>query len=130
MTSTSLRRLLWAGAITFAALVLHWTMTRSRPAPTVAAAPHPLAPTRPERVESPPIPAAASTSPSAPAPRPAEQESANAAATERMIMAHASLRVPEIADPDSKSNREILGTMVAKALAEPMQPPPGAPTRH
>ena len=41
------------------------------------------------------------------------------AATERMYMAHASLRTPEVADPDSEANRRILGTMVAKALAGP-----------
>jgi hypothetical protein len=39
------------------------------------------------------------------------------AATERMYLAHASLRTPEVADPDSASNRQILQTMVEKALA-------------
>ena len=39
------------------------------------------------------------------------------AATERMYLAHASLRAPEVADPDSEANRRILETMVTKALA-------------
>jgi hypothetical protein len=39
------------------------------------------------------------------------------AATERMYLAHASLRTPEVADPDSASNRQILQTMVEKALS-------------
>ena len=38
------------------------------------------------------------------------------AATRRMYAAHAPLRVPEVADPDSAANREILQTMVLKAL--------------
>jgi hypothetical protein len=38
------------------------------------------------------------------------------AATRQMFVAHAPLRVPELADPDSKANREILQTMVLKAL--------------
>jgi hypothetical protein len=33
-----------------------------------------------------------------------------------MYMAHASLRTPEVADPDSTTNRQILQTMIAKAL--------------
>jgi hypothetical protein len=40
-----------------------------------------------------------------------------------MYLAHASLRVPEVADPDSVSNREILQTMLGKALGKPA---PGA----
>jgi hypothetical protein len=38
--------------------------------------------------------------------------------TARMYMAHAPLRVPAVADPDSEENRRILETMVRKALAE------------
>lgn len=37
-------------------------------------------------------------------------------ATLRMYAAHAPLRVPEVADPDSQTNRQILQTMVQKAL--------------
>ena len=40
-------------------------------------------------------------------------------ATQRMYLAHASLRTPEVADPDSVGNRQILQTMLAKALARP-----------
>jgi len=38
-------------------------------------------------------------------------------ATRRMYMAHASLRKPEVSNPDSVQNREILEIMVRKALA-------------
>lgn len=49
-------------------------------------------------------------------------------ATRRMYMAHASLRTPEVADPDSKANREILEAMVKKALGPSVtQPTPGTP---
>jgi hypothetical protein len=34
-----------------------------------------------------------------------------------MYLAHAPLREPEVADPDSETNRRILETMVTKALA-------------
>gem|GEM_PF-6836219 len=40
-----------------------------------------------------------------------------------MYAAHASLRAPEVADPDSAANKRILSTMVAKALAQPAAPP-------
>jgi hypothetical protein len=33
-----------------------------------------------------------------------------------MVAAHSSLRMPEVADPDSNTNRQILQVMVAKAL--------------
>ena len=49
-------------------------------------------------------------------PNPAVDE---VAATERMYVAHSSLRAPEVADPDSDSNRRILQTMVEKALSAP-----------
>ena len=49
------------------------------------------------------------------------------AATARMYAAHAPLRSPEVADPDSAANRQILSTMVAKALAQPATPPPATP---
>jgi cytoskeletal protein RodZ len=38
-------------------------------------------------------------------------------AMHRMIMAHASLRTPEETDPDSKGNKEIMQSMITKALA-------------
>lgn len=51
-------------------------------------------------------------------------------ATARMYAAHAPLRAPEIADPDSESSRKILGTMVAKALAQSAAPPPSQSPRN
>lgn len=57
--------------------------------------------------------AAAQTS----APKPQTQNE-ETAATARMYAAHASLRTPEVADPDSKANKQILQTMVLKALAQ------------
>lgn len=36
-----------------------------------------------------------------------------------MFLAHAPLREPEVADPDSETNRRILEAMVTKALAAP-----------
>jgi len=48
------------------------------------------------------------------------------AATARMYAAHSSLRAPELADPDSATNKQILGTMVAKLLTQPATPPPAS----
>lgn len=71
---------------------------------------------------------APSSPPAAPADEkesaPAEAESgvdvptrpAEVLGTVRMIAAHASLRAPEVADPDSAANREILQAMIGKAL--------------
>ncbi|MFT3870774.1 MAG: hypothetical protein QM715_20165 [Nibricoccus sp.] len=42
--------------------------------------------------------------------------------TRRMYAAHASLRTPTIADPDSGQNRQILQSMVTKALARTDEP--------
>lgn len=52
------------------------------------------------------------------APKPLPPNS-NEVATNRMYLAHASLRTPEVADPDSVTNREILQTMIGKALGQP-----------
>jgi hypothetical protein len=53
-----------------------------------------------------------------PAPIPALQAPVSEEmATRRMYAAHFPLRTPEVADPDSPSNRQILQTMVQKALA-------------
>jgi hypothetical protein len=45
-----------------------------------------------------------------------------------MILAHASLRSPAVADPDSKENRAILQAMLMKAVtrkeAGPSEQPP------
>jgi hypothetical protein len=35
-----------------------------------------------------------------------------------MYMAHAPLRTPEVADPDSATNQKVLQTMVEKALLQ------------
>jgi hypothetical protein len=43
-----------------------------------------------------------------------------------MYAAHASLRTPEVADPDSAANKQALATMLGKSLAEPARPPPSA----
>ncbi len=52
-------------------------------------------------------------------------------ATRRMYAAHAPLRVPEVADPDSETNRQILQTMVQKALqhkaSDPVRNNPATP---
>lgn len=45
-------------------------------------------------------------------------------ASVRMYMAHAPLRAPAVANPDSPENREILNTMVLKALAGTAATPP------
>jgi len=55
-----------------------------------------------------------------------KENPAELAATARMYAAHAPLRTPEVADPDSKTNKQILGTMVAKLLAQPATPPPAS----
>ncbi len=46
----------------------------------------------------------------------------NASETESMVIAHSSLLLPSIADPDSKENKEILRQMMFKALASPEEP--------
>ena len=80
------------------------TLPATTPAPAaVAATPAVLTP--------PPAPPPAVAKPASPA------NPAVMAATERMYLAHASLRTPEVADPDSASNRQILQTMVEKALS-------------
>lgn len=61
-------------------------------------------------------PAAVAKAASAPV---SEAELRRVAPTAQMYAAHASLRAPEVADPDSKSNREILQTMVTKSLSVP-----------
>lgn len=57
-----------------------------------------------------------STAATTPQPVLTEDNHEQVAATRRMYMAHAPLRTPEVADPDSGQNRVILETMVTKAL--------------
>jgi hypothetical protein len=52
-----------------------------------------------------------------PAPEVIDNSSRQVLAMHSMIMAHASLRTPEETDPDSKENKEIMQTMITKALA-------------
>ncbi len=91
-----------------------------RPEAVAAPAPEPvLAALTSHAAPAAPVPVAA-------APVVAPQPSAPAdevAATERMYLAHAPLRAPEVSDPDSETNRRILQTMVAKALAVPTAAP-------
>lgn len=91
-------------------------------APGPAMALSPAAPAAPPR-NSPdiaPIPRShEAPSPSAspaPTPRDAAERPTEIAATARMYAAHAPLRTPEVADPDSPGNRRILQTMIGKAL--------------
>jgi hypothetical protein len=60
-------------------------------------------------------PAAEQSSQSAPQEPP--PQSSEVRATRAMYMAHAPLRDPAVADPDSEENRQILQTMVEKALS-------------
>jgi hypothetical protein len=53
---------------------------------------------------------------------PTIENDAEVAATSRMYIAHAPLREPTVADPDSEANRRILETMVLKALHRATQP--------
>lgn len=47
-----------------------------------------------------------------------------------MYAAHAPLRTPGVADPDSAVNKRILHTMITKMLAQPAVPPPVPPAQH
>lgn len=59
----------------------------------------------------------AASEPVSPAPETATPATTNeVAATARMYAAHASLRAPAVADPDSDQNRQILQAMITKAL--------------
>lgn len=99
----------------------------STPVAPVVAPVQPVAPTASTVLPAPDVTTAASLG-GAPAtdsrPAPADEP----AATARMYAAHAPLRVPEVADPDSISNQRILHAMVNKALAAPASPPPTAST--
>lgn len=55
---------------------------------------------------------------------PLSNRSAEAAGTGAMIAAHASLREPAVADPNSPENRVVLQTMLSKALRREGYPPP------
>ena len=59
---------------------------------------------------------------------PSSPNSAENFATERMVAAHAVLRSPAVADPDAETNRQILNTMVNKALARDQLTAPNGPS--
>jgi hypothetical protein len=105
---TSRAKLLFFCLILAAIGAAYSLWSRRQPAPIAVSAP--AVPT------APPVVAAQSTVTTPPVPPAAPANPAAVAATERMYLAHASLRTPEVADPDSASNRQILQTMVTKAL--------------
>ncbi len=125
MNSSKKIPVLAVAAALVAAAILCWWIGRSReaqaarsapPEPIVAATPPPPRPV----VAAAPAPPAA---PPAPALAPAQQ--ARVEATQRMYLAHAPLRAPEVANPDSEANRRILQAMVMKTLRPaPASPPP------
>jgi hypothetical protein len=119
---TSRTKVLCAGLVLALAGAVYSLWPR-RPAAPIAVTP-PTAPVAvaatPAVLTPPPAPPPAVAKPAPPA------NPAVMAATERMYLAHASLRTPEVADPDSASNRQILDTMVAKALARRTHPPESA----
>lgn len=105
--------------------------------PATESTPAPAAPPQVETaLATAPVPALAATPPQAIAttlsPTPAQPVSSASPATvsptelatERMIIAHAPLRKPALADPDSPENRQVLQTMLQKALLRNQQPPP------
>ncbi len=73
----------------------------------------------PEPILQPSDQAGPATSLAAVEPHSTTNNDAEVAATQRMYMAHHSLRTSEEADPDSEANRQILQTMVQKALCPP-----------
>lgn len=114
------RRFLIVLAITFAVfcvLALRYFPTK-RPAtqPAAVTVSAPVPPSVPKVI---PAPAAEKA---APAPIAVPENKVEIVATARMYAAHASLRTPEVADPDSQSNKLILQTMVQKALAQSTAP--------
>ncbi len=102
-----------------------WRLTRHAAKPEVAVAAPPAG------SKAAPM---AGSSPAAPSDVPSAarlpENPAELAATARMYAAHESLRAPEVADPDSATNRQILGVMVTKALAASATPPPAVATRQ
>jgi hypothetical protein len=119
---TSRTKVLCAGLVLALAGAVYSLWPR-RPAAPIAATPPPASAAvaaQPAGLTPPPAPPPAVAKPAPPA------NPAAMAATERMYLAHASLRTPEVADPDSASNRQILDTMVAKALARQTHPPESA----
>ena len=94
-----------------------WMASRSVVAPTaIAPVPKPaVRPTAQVAVEAPTKPSEPIVPKKAPPISEARTQAING--TQQMILAHASLRAPEVTNPDSETNRQVLQTMVAKALA-------------
>jgi hypothetical protein len=92
--------------------------------PPAKAPPVAVKPAQPAVVVSPVV----ETPPAAVAKPLAPQQAEEVAATARMYLAHAPLRTPEVADPNSPANKQILQTMVLKALAQPAHAPLAAAT--
>ena len=119
--------LLLAGAV-LAGLGLWW-VSRPQPAPVEAARATPAVragvgggsqarsdgPGPIPGAQPPPAVSAAPTGQTASGPA-APLDTVETRATDRMIAAHAPLRAPAVADPDSPENRVILQTMLSKAL--------------
>jgi hypothetical protein len=83
--------------------------------------PNPIATTK---LQAAVAPAATEATPSAPTPD--ESAIPEAVGTRRMYGAHAPLRTPAVANPDSEQNRRILQTMVTKALVRSSEVNPAA----
>ena len=116
------RILIAAIALTLTGTAVWFLCRRHEPrlpskAPQTAAASKPASPVA--------APAAAPAQPPAPIP---PQQADEVAATARMYLAHAPLRTPEVSDPDSAANRQILQTMVGKALGKLPPPAPKVPS--
>ena len=101
-------------SVVVVAAVWWYSGRESEPGPTVRRPPPSTSAATTRRL---PAPSNVVEPTAAPAPEAATPRSAvEMAGTERMVLAHAPLRTPEVADPDSAANRQILRTMVAKAL--------------
>lgn len=115
-----------AGSVLLAA-VAAWLVLRDSSgtleAPTVEAS-SPAKPPAELVVTTPASPPATAPVPSVAVPIVEADSRAESLATARMYAAHAPLREPTVANPDSAENREILRTMAFKALAGPAPTPP------
>jgi hypothetical protein len=121
MNSSKKIPVLAVAATLVVAAILYWWIDRSRETRTpTMERPQQTAATPPAVSSAAVAPVAAieapTPAPEVPAGLPVEVE-----ATRRMYLAHAPLRTPQVANPDSESNRRILQTMVAKALSPSRQ---------
>lgn len=84
-------------------------------------------PSSPSALSAPAAPVPSALQPISPPVRPQQSAAEEIAATARMYAAHASLRTPAVADPDSAANMQILQVMIRKALAQSPSAPPASP---